>query len=118
MTLRRYSSLKPSRGTVWPDKVLAILRQRDRLCVGFVIGMPGDCYGNLEPDHVRASGGLGMKSRSTVDNGAMLCSTHHRLKTNEGRTWRPRILDYIAGKPTDCGHVDPVFGCESCRVRT
>lgn len=116
--IRRYAPMSKSAGTRWPSDVLERLRERDRLCVGFVIGMPGDCYGTLEPDHVRASGAIGMKSRSTVDNGAMLCSVHHREKTENGRTWRPRILDYIAGKPIDCGHVDPVYGCESCRVRT
>jgi hypothetical protein len=64
-----------------------------------------------------ASGGIGMKSRSTVDNGAMLCSVHHRWKTEHGREWRPKLIDYINGKPSDCGHVDPVFGCQECRAR-
>lgn len=98
MTLRRYAPMKQSPGTRWPDDVLKRLRERDRLCVGFVIGMPGDCYGGLEPDHVRASGALGMKSRSTFDNGAMLCSTHHRIKTENGKTWRPRLIEYIEGR--------------------
>jgi hypothetical protein len=98
MTLRRYVPLKSSRGTVWPPDVLAQLRERDRLCVGYVIGMPGECFGNLEPDHVRASGGLGMKSRSTLDNAALLCSNHHRVKTEAGREWRPKLIDYIEGR--------------------
>jgi hypothetical protein len=106
--------MKPSRGTVWPPDILAIIRERDPACVGRIVGMPGDCFGGLEPDHVRASGGVGMKSRSTVDNGAMLCSTHHRLKTNEGRTWRPKLIDYINGV---CPHVDPNPSCEVCTRR-
>lgn len=92
--------MKPSTGTQWPREVLTRLRERDRLCVGYVIGMPGDCYGALEPDHVRASGAIGMKSPSTFENGAMLCSTHHRLKTERGREWRPRIIAYINGDAT------------------
>lgn len=98
MSLRRYAPLKASHGTTWPDEVLARLRERDRACVGYVIDMPGECYGALEPDHVRASGGLGMKSRSTLDNGALLCSVHHRYKTEHGREWRPRLIAYIEGR--------------------
>lgn len=96
--MRRYAPMKPSTGTRWPADVLAALRLRDRGCVGRVVGMPGECFGALEPDHVRASGGMGMKSRSTLDNGALLCSTHHRVKTEDGRTWRPRLIDYIDGR--------------------
>lgn len=62
--------------------------------------MPGDCAGPRDPDHVRASGAIGRKSRSTVDNGAMLCRyVHHRLKTDNGREWRPKLLDWIAANP-------------------
>ncbi len=98
MTLRRYAPMKKGTGTKWPPDVLRKLRERDRICVGLVIDMPGPCYGMLEPDHVRASGGLGLKSRSTVDNGAMLCSAHHCIKTENGREWRPRLIDYIEGR--------------------
>lgn len=98
MSLRRYAPMKQSTGTRWPTDVLARLRERDRRCVGWVIGMPGDCYGTLEPDHIRASGAIGKKSRSTYDNGAMLCATHHRIKTENGREWRPRLIDYVEGK--------------------
>lgn len=98
MTLRRYAPLKASAGTRWPPDVMRRLRERDRICVGRVVDMPGDCSGMLEPDHVRASGGLGMKSRSTIDNGALLCSAHHRVKTENGRTWRPVLIDYIEGR--------------------
>jgi hypothetical protein len=57
--------------------------------------MPDVCLGAVELDHVRASGGMGMKSRSTLDNAASLCGRHHDLKTREGRTWRPLLLEYI-----------------------
>lgn len=100
MTLRRYAGIKPSRGTVIPADVRKAVEYRDRLCVGFVVGMPGECAGSYELDHVRASGGLGMKSPSTVGNLVRMCGTHHRLKTSEGRKWRPRLLDYIAGRPS------------------
>jgi len=96
--LRRRTELKSSRGTVWPPKVLARLRERDRRCVGWVIGMPGLCAGELQPDHVRASGGMGMKSPSTLENGAMLCAIHHQVKSLNGREWRPKLIDYIEGR--------------------
>lgn len=96
--LRRYVSMKPSRGTVIPESERRYVEHRDRICVGAVVGMPGECFGQLELDHVRASGGIGLKSRSTSDNLVRLCSNHHRLKTSDGRVWRPVLLDYIEGK--------------------
>lgn len=94
--LRRYSTLKPSRGTVIPADVRAAVKARDTGCVGRRIGMEHECFGGIELDHVRASGGIGMKSRSTVDNLVCLCSTAHRIKTENGRKWRPVLLDYLA----------------------
>ena len=96
--LRRYAPMKQSTGTRIPDDVRAFVTNRDRLCVGYVIGMPGECAGSYELDHVRASGGLGMKSRSTADNLVRLCGVHHRAKTENGRAWRPRLIDYIEGR--------------------
>lgn len=53
--------------------------------------------GSVELDHVRASGGVGMKSASDdPGNLASLCGWHHRLKTLEGRRWRPRLLGLIS----------------------
>jgi 5-methylcytosine-specific restriction endonuclease McrA len=57
--------------------------------------LPGDCHGRLELDHVRASGGLGMKSRTTLDNLVTLCAAHHRYKTEHGRTVRPLLIAYL-----------------------
>ena len=73
--IRRYAPIKSSHGTVWPSDVLRQLRERDRMCVGAVIGMPGNCYGMLEPDHVRASGGMGTygnDSKAPSYSGGML----------------------------------------------
>jgi hypothetical protein len=96
VTLRRSVPLKPSRGTTWPPDVAAAIRERDRRCVGPAVGMAGTCYGSVEIDHVRGSGGLGMKSPSTADNGVLLCSgIHHRMKTENGRIWRPLLLNYL-----------------------
>jgi hypothetical protein len=53
-------------------------------------------------DHVRASGGVGMKSDSVAVNAARLCWAHHDLKGREGRTWRPRLLDVIAQLHGEC----------------
>jgi len=73
---------------------LAVL-ERDQGCVGFG-RLPGACEARLELDHVRASGGLGMKSRTTLDNLVALCSGHHRWKTEHGREARPILLAYLA----------------------
>jgi hypothetical protein len=65
--------------------------------------MPGECVGQSELDHVRGSGGLSMKSLSIATNGARLCNgTHHPMKTNAGKTWRPRLLDVVARLASEC----------------
>jgi hypothetical protein len=95
VTLRRYSTLRPSRGTTWPVSVQVQIRHRDVVCVGPRIGMPGECWGGYEIDHIRASGAIGKKSPSTVSNGVLLCSIHHREKTLYGRQWRPKLIAWI-----------------------
>ena len=95
MTLRRYGPLRCSRGTTWPPDVRQAIVARDRGCVGLRAGLPGFCLGPLGLDHVRASGGIGMKSRSTADNGVQLCGSHHRWKTEHGREARPLLLAYL-----------------------
>lgn len=100
--------MKPSKGTQIPPQLRILVLERDRICVGAQVGMPGDCYGALELDHVRASHGIGMKSRTEPDNLVALCSTHHRVKTENGRTWRPVLLEYLARvDDPHAGHVDP-----------
>jgi 5-methylcytosine-specific restriction endonuclease McrA len=54
-----------------------------------------DCDGPLDVDHVRASGGLGMKSPTHRTNMVVLCRHHHRAKTEYGKTWRPLLLAYL-----------------------
>jgi len=95
MTLRRYAPLKASRGTQIPSWVREAVVKRDGYCAGPVAGLEGRCYGSSELDHVRASGALGMKSPSTIDNLVRLCSAHHRMKTSDGRKWRPVLLAYL-----------------------
>jgi hypothetical protein len=94
MALRRYAPLKPSRGTSIPPVLRIEVHHRDRGCVGYG-RLPGDCWGALELDHVRASGGIGRKSRTAADNLVSLCGEHHRYKTAHGREVRPVLLDYL-----------------------
>ena len=82
----------------------AYVRARDRNCVGIRLVSEGlvragadgwPCSGPLEVDHVRASGGLGIKSPTHRSNMVVLCRWHHRLKTEYGKVWRPLLLAYI-----------------------
>ncbi len=93
--MRRYSPLKPSRGTLISAELRGRVWRRDGICVGPKVGMPVECAGVSEIDHVRASHAIGMKSRTEYDNLVALCSTHHRLKTLDGRRWRPVLLAYL-----------------------
>ena len=79
----------------------AHVRARDRGCVFTRLGIQHDCFGQLELDHVRASGGLGLRSRSTSDNLVLLCPSAHHMKTLEGRRWRPVLLAWIAAAERD-----------------
>ena len=79
----------------------AYVRARDKGCVaqracrlGGVVHL-AYCDGPLDVDHVRASGGLGMKSPTHRTNMVVLCRWHHRLKTEYGKTWRPLLLAYL-----------------------
>ena len=91
----RRSTLKPSRGTVWPPDVAKAIHDRDRRCVGPLVGMPGVCEGPSEKHHIR-TGGMGMKSPSTLANGCLLCSNvHHPYATEHGREVRPVLLAYV-----------------------
>lgn len=93
--MRRYSTLRPSRGTTIPPELRIAVLQRDNGCVGRRLDWPGDCMGALELDHVRASHAMGMKSETTADNLVALCGSHHRLRTSYGRIFRPRLLEYL-----------------------
>lgn len=97
--LRRYSPLKESRGTVIPRDVRREVKERDRYCVcdraGFPPEVVASCSGDTQEDHVRASHGIGMKSRSTADNLVLLSASSHRWKTEHGREARPLLLAYL-----------------------
>ena len=78
----------------------AYLKQRDKGCVapllvGYGVSSMSDCQGSLQVDHVRASGGLGMKSPATRDNLLLLCAWHHKAKTEYGKVWRPLLVAYL-----------------------
>ena len=97
MTLRRYAPMKPSRGTVIPAGLRLDVLLRDLGCVGYRLGWPGPHTSPIELDHVRASGGLGLKSSTTADNLVSLCGDCHRWKTSHGREARPQLVEYLEG---------------------
>lgn len=97
MTLRRYAPMPKSRGTVIPAGIRLAVHLRDSGCVGARLGWPGTHSSALELDHVRSSGGLGLKSRTTEDNLVALCGDCHRWKTANGRAARPQLLAYLEG---------------------
>jgi len=95
--IRRYAQIRPSRGTVISPALRAEVRSADGFgCAGYSAGMLGECFGGIELDHIRASHGIGMKSATERPNLVSLCSAHHRQKTENGRKWRPLLLEYIA----------------------
>lgn len=80
------------------------VRERDKGCVAPIALLDHPvtpmvplhpCDGPLDVDHVRASGGLGLKSETHRTNMVLLCRWHHKLKTEYGRTWRPLLLAYL-----------------------
>jgi 5-methylcytosine-specific restriction endonuclease McrA len=79
------------------------VRARDNGCVAWRALRHGEdrpidarhCDGPLDVDHVRASGGLGMKSPTHRTNMVVLCRHHHRAKTEYGKVWRPLLLAYL-----------------------
>jgi hypothetical protein len=79
----------------------AYVRARDKGCVAQkaarypILTTPAACDGPLQVDHVRTSGALSKKSVTHRKNMVLLCSWHHRLKTEYGRTWRPLLLAYL-----------------------
>ena len=76
------------------------VRARDKGCVAVFLFSDetagfNTCDGPLDVDHVRASGGLSMKSPTHRTNMVVLCRHHHRLKTDWGKTWRPLLIAYL-----------------------
>jgi 5-methylcytosine-specific restriction endonuclease McrA len=105
--LRRYRASGRARGITRPDPIPAAVRDavraRDRGCVFGQLDIDHDCFGRLELDHVRASGGLGLRSRSTPDNLVVLCPAAHLEKTLHGRRWRPVLLAWIERAEREAG---------------
>lgn len=93
--LRRYKPLAASAGTRIPSAVRSAVRSRDGGCVGPQAGLPGDCAGSPQLDHVRASHAMGRKSEGIETNLVTLCGQHHRWKTEHGRQARPLLLAYL-----------------------
>jgi len=105
--------MKPSAGTQIPQTLRQAVYARDGGCVGRKC-FDGECFGSLELDHVRASHGIGLKSRTALDNLVLLCAGHHRWKTEHGREARPILLAYLEQVSAEHTHVDPVPGCLDC----
>lgn len=93
--MRRYGPMRQSIGTVIPLAERRKVNARDQGCIGPLVGMALPCRGGVELDHVRASGGIGMKSPSEASNLVSLCGRHHRIKTEYGRVWRPKFIAYL-----------------------
>jgi hypothetical protein len=92
---RRWGRPARSWGDPIPADVRAYVRERDGSCVFTQLAIPHECFGQLELDHVRSSGGLGLRSPSTADNLVVLCPTAHFAKTLNGRRCRPVLLEWI-----------------------
>lgn len=111
MTLRRRTPLRATRRAQPEDfsaETRRRARERDRGCLGPRVGMPEPCLGEIQLDHIRASGALSVKSRNSLDNAASLCVSHHDRKGREGRTWRPRLIDLVNElMGSHESHVDP-----------
>jgi 5-methylcytosine-specific restriction endonuclease McrA len=93
--MRRYAAPKNYTGTRIDHAMRLRVITRDDGCVGFG-RFPVECSGALELDHVRGSGGMGMKSRTAEDNLVSLCGACHLWKTLIGRVARPMLLAYLA----------------------
>src|SRR5690606_36114238 len=86
--------IRPRKDPVTRD-LAAYLAKRDGRCAMVKIRADHVCDGPSEIDHVRASGGLGLRSPSTKANTVRLCRWAHLTKTYLGRVIRPLLLDYI-----------------------
>lgn len=126
--MRRYGGIAPSAGTRIPADMRQRVIQRDALATGGCVGfgrLPGPCEFAIELDHVRASGGMGLKSTTCDCNLVSLCGQHHRYKTDNGKKARPKLLAYLERfrytphaeghlDTPDHSHVELVHGCSSC----
>jgi hypothetical protein len=91
----RRVKLRPRKDPVTRE-LAAYLERRDGRCAMAKIRADHVCDGPSEIDHVRASGGLGLRSESSRRNCVRLCRWGHLTKTYYGKVWRPILLDWIA----------------------
>lgn len=73
------------------------VRSRDNFsCIGPVVGMPGQCEGKVEFDHI-LNGGMSYRGPSTALNLASLCAyVHHPMKGADANRWRPLLVAFVA----------------------
>lgn len=89
---------KPSKA--WPAGLYDYIIERDGGCVAHRLGLSDrDCYGRVQVDHVRHSGGVAMKSPTEAWNLVSLCGQHHYDKTtHQGGDWREVLVEYLNEK--------------------
>lgn len=83
-----------------------IVERDDGHCTCRAAGFPSEVSDRcpswpVQLDHVRASGALQRKSRSTLDNGVCLSIPCHEWKTRNGRKARPLLIAYIDRKAAE-----------------
>lgn len=89
---------KPKKDRKWPEGLHDYIVERDQGCVAhrLQLGRDRPCFGKVQVDHVRHSGGIGMKSPTEAWNLVSLCGQHHYSKTvHEGGDWRPVLIKYL-----------------------
>lgn len=86
--------IRPRKDPVTRD-LAAYLERRDGRCAMAKIRADHICDGPSEIDHIRSSGGLGLRSPSIKANCVRLCRWAHLQKTYYGKTIRPLLLYYI-----------------------
>ncbi len=102
---------------VTPELALYVI-QRDQGCVAPRLGGSFmDCGGRTTLDHVKDQPRMGVRAPSDARHLVTLCEAHH-LWTGWATSHRPELREYLASvEDGTCQHVDPVFGCPTCRMR-
>lgn len=73
------------------------VRSRDGWrCIGPAVGMPGQCDGPVQLDHI-LNGGMSYRGLSVPLNLASLCGyVHHPMKDSDLKRWRPLLVAFVA----------------------